>query len=36
LKSDAGKYSDAASMSKAIMTAESGSAGETVIVGADE
>ena len=36
LKADASKYTDAASMSKAIMTAESGSAGETVIVGADE
>ena len=36
LKSDAGKYSDVASMKKAIMTAESGSAGETVIVGEEE
>ena len=33
LKSDAAKYTDKASMAKAIMTAETGSAGETVIIG---
>ena len=33
LKEDASKYTTKESMSKAIMTAESGSAGETVIVG---
>ncbi|MBQ8295506.1 MAG: transporter substrate-binding domain-containing protein [Clostridia bacterium] len=33
LKKDSAKYSTVESMSKAIMTAESGSAGETVIVG---
>lgn len=33
LKSDASKYTSKESMSKAIMTAETGSAGETVIVG---
>lgn len=33
MKSDATKYTTKESMSKAIMTAESGSAGETVIVG---
>ena len=36
LKSDASKYTSKESMSKAIMTAETGSAGETVIVGAKE
>ncbi len=36
LKSDAGKYTTKESMSDAIMTAESGSAGETVIVGEEE
>ena len=36
LKKDASKYTSKESMSKAIMTAESGSAGETVIVGAKE
>lgn len=36
LKSDATKYSTKESMSDAIMTAESGSAGETVIVGEKE
>jgi len=33
LKSDAARYTDKASMAKAIMTAETGSAGETVIIG---
>lgn len=33
LKSDASKFTDVASMATAVMTAETGSAGETVIVG---
>ena len=36
LKKDAGKFTDKDSMKNAIMTAEKGSAGETVIVGAKE
>ena len=36
MKADAGKYSTKESMADAIMTAESGSAGETVIVGEEE
>ena len=36
LKEDATKYTDKASMKDAIMTAEKGSAGETVIVGEEE
>ena len=36
LKEDATKYTDKASMKNAIMTAEKGSAGETVIVGEEE
>ena len=36
LKEDANKYTDKASMKDAIMTAEKGSAGETVIVGEKE
>ena len=36
MKTDAEKFTDKASMEKAIMTAESGSAGETVIVGKKE
>ena len=36
LKEDASKYTDKESMKNAIMTAEKGSAGETVIVGEEE
>ena len=36
MKEDAGKYTDKESMKKAIMTAESGSAGESIIKGEEE
>ena len=36
MKSDAGKYTSKESMAKAIMTAETGSAGESVIVPSEE